>query len=228
MASAGRGAARRGAGGAAGLATRATVSMRRTIDSTQKLLAEPNAIRWYGPNRPKWLGALGCIGPELTGGAIEPNPWFNQGALIFQEGGLNYLGNEALIHAQDMRFVLTAQVIIMAQVEAWRANGVPLKVMEEDGSVADKLYPGGAFDPLGLANDPDTFAELKVKEIKNGRLAMFSMLGFYVQAVFTGECPVANLVAHRADPDAVNGFSQEVASTSYCVHDTVGGPGLCN
>ena len=34
------------------------------------------------------LGALGCIGPELTGGAIEPNPWFNQGALIFQDGGL--------------------------------------------------------------------------------------------------------------------------------------------
>lgn len=67
-------------------------------------------------------------------------------------------------------------------------------------------YPGGKiFDFMGLSRgSAEQLASYKVKEVKNGRLAMIAFLGFAAQYAATGKGPIDNLVEHVSSGGKIN------------------------
>merc|ERR1712072_714222 len=163
------------------------------------------------------LGAAGAIIPEglaANGADVKGGTWFETGKVLLEGDTLNYFAVPWGIVDNKLPLIVVAavQVGLMAAAESYRSKqtGPPGwapgagKFDENVFNGMDTLSPGGPFDPLGLADDPDLLAELQVKEIKNGRLAMISMLGFGIQALVTGEGPYANWSKHIADPFGYN------------------------
>ncbi|CAL5065095.1 unnamed protein product [Urochloa decumbens] len=153
------------------------------------------------------LAALGVVIPELLDlfglvRFVEP-VWWKVGYAKLQGDTLDYLGIPGfrIAGGQGVIVIAICQALLMVGPEYARYCGI--EALEPLGIYlpGDINYPGGAlFDPLGLSKDPVAFEELKVKEIKNGRLAMVAWLGFYIQAAVTGKGPVQNLVEHLSDP----------------------------
>lgn len=82
----------------------------------------------------------------------------------------------------------------MAAVESRRGD---------ESDAAKRIYPGGAFDPLNFAKgDINT---LKLKEIKNGRLAMMACLGFVAQVWIGWHCVMGGGLSCLALPCAACG-----------------------
>uniref|UniRef100_A0A0E0PX40 Chlorophyll a-b binding protein, chloroplastic n=1 Tax=Oryza rufipogon TaxID=4529 RepID=A0A0E0PX40_ORYRU len=148
---------------------------------------------WHGLRRHgrtelnRMLVQPGVLVPE----ALGLGNWVQAQEWAAEPGGqATYLGNP--VPWGTLPTILVIEFVAIAFAEHQRT-------MEKDPE--KKKYPGGAFDPLGFSKDPVKFEEYKLKEIKNGRLAMLAFVGFCVQqSAYPGTGPLENLASHLSDP----------------------------
>merc|ERR1711966_484761 len=128
------------------------------------------------PGRWCMLATLGAIVAELNTGVS----WVDTGKVELE--GAQYLGFALPF---DLRTLCIIEALLMGYIEVQRNTTKDTEA---------RCYPGGAFDPLGLADDPERAVQLKTAEIKHSRLAMVAFFGFAVQAGFTDSTsPLDNL-----------------------------------
>lgn len=137
------------------------------------------------------LAVPGVLLPE----ALGLGNWVDAQKWAATPGGqATYFGNP--VPWGTLPVILAIEALAIAFVEAQRNN---------EADPEKRKYPGGPFDPLGFSKDAAKLKEYKLKEIKNGRLALLAFVGFSVQAIaYPGTGPLENLSSHLANPWANN------------------------
>ena len=111
-----------------------------------------------------------------------------------------WAAGEAALGDWNLQTLVAWQAVIMAFLEAARIRG--FMTTGQSGVIGN--FP---FDPTGQDSP-----EMRVKEVKNGRLAMMSFLGMVSQYAVTGTSPLEGLKAHMANPSGVNIFTSSVGN----------------
>jgi light-harvesting complex I chlorophyll a/b binding protein 3 len=148
------------------------------------------------------LGVAGATAPETMKGFIPDSTavvWFKNGIIPAQGSYDFWAPPTALFWVMVclMNFVEINRLTEYAN-PGFRTKQSLAGLEKGMGGTGNPAYPGGSFNPMGMGkNDMET---MKVKEIKNGRLAMMAFFGIMVQAIITGEGPVKNLTDHVTDP----------------------------
>ncbi|KAG9450876.1 hypothetical protein H6P81_010841 [Aristolochia fimbriata] len=165
---------------------------------------DPESLRWYVQAelvhcRFAMAGVAGILLTDLlrVTGISKIPVWYEAGAVKYE-----FASTEALFIVQLllMGFVETKRYMDFKSPGSQAKEGTFFG-LEAALEGLEPGYPGGPLlNPLGLAKDINTAHDLKLKEIKNGRLAMVAMLGFMVQAQVTHAGPVDNLIDHLSNP----------------------------
>merc|ERR1719262_1702072 len=176
---------------------------------------DPQTLKWYQQaelQHARW--AMVAVFGILAQGIFKPDISFMEAGKIAADGSYASFGS-----------LLVIQLILMGWAEGrrWQDIRKPGSTSEPSGNFLgfesalggneDLGYPGGAFDPAGFSKDSAAkLNELKLKEIKNGRLAMLAYVGFSCVSVSTGKGPIEALQFHLTDP-----WTHNVMSNTYAI-----------
>jgi light-harvesting complex I chlorophyll a/b binding protein 4 len=162
--------------------------------------ADKDKLRWFAEAERvhcRWamLGAAGVLAQEI----LRPDIfWYETATKVETPFGIVGL---LAFEFWAMHFV---------EIKRWqdwrKPNSVNVDPLFPNNKIADHEvgYPGLKFFV------PGSMEELKVKEIKNGRLAMLAYIGMVMAAQVTGKGPLAALAEHVADPLGTTIFSKAV------------------
>lgn len=128
--------------------------------------------------------AMMAVPGILFAEAVGKGPWWEAGANVDLPIPLPAL--------------IAVEVVVFAILEYKR-----FQIFKETGECG--LLGFAPFDPLNVKTE-----EMKVRELKNGRLAMVAFVGFCSQAAVTGKGPLECFKAHIDDPFHANIYTSKV------------------